>query len=358
MKKKDYNPVCYFKRQGDTHDILKKYDFMLVIITEIQRELLLKFGNNVICIDTAQRTNRCDFQLTTLLVVDNDGESFPAAFCLSNVNNFTIMQTFFKQIRLKTRTVFHPRIFLSSDFEFYRKAWASTMGVRPPKELLCAWYVYRNWRSNLKKIEGEDAQKRDRRIKVLEMLRTLLVEKDETVFLQLLGRLVTNVLSNKDTEAFGEYFKSKWLNRTEKWAYCYQVGNGIDVNMKLGVLYEIVKHAYNKGRKMERLDRCIYSLLRVVREKFSERFLKMKNLRSSADENEVKFGEVKRSAEYLTSLLHNSNEVPSQQTLTYIKNQLNLCMKRILEAKEISDSNLKKNCQNKFICRPKKSVGY
>ena len=51
--------------------------------------ILKKCGHGrVVCMDDTHGTNSCDFSLTTLLVVDEFGEGYPTAWCLSNRTDF------------------------------------------------------------------------------------------------------------------------------------------------------------------------------------------------------------------------------------------------------------------------------
>ena len=67
------NPILYYKAQGE-QDInftnLKKDDFLLAIMNQLQKELFLTFGSKCVAIDSTHGTNSYDFQLTTLMVLD------------------------------------------------------------------------------------------------------------------------------------------------------------------------------------------------------------------------------------------------------------------------------------------------
>ena len=62
---------------------------MLVMQTPLQAEVLKKCApNSIICIDDTHGTNSYDFYLTTVLTVDEFGEGYPTAWCLSNRTDF------------------------------------------------------------------------------------------------------------------------------------------------------------------------------------------------------------------------------------------------------------------------------
>ena len=84
MKKQPSSPVLLYKQQGQPTKPecwhLRDQDFMLVLQSPTQAEVLRKCGHNqVICIDDTHGTNSYDFYLTTILAVDEFGEGYPTA---------------------------------------------------------------------------------------------------------------------------------------------------------------------------------------------------------------------------------------------------------------------------------------
>ncbi len=57
------NPVLFRKDQGEAITEFQKDEFCLVIQTENQKEMLRKYGNRGICVDSTHRTNKYDFLL-------------------------------------------------------------------------------------------------------------------------------------------------------------------------------------------------------------------------------------------------------------------------------------------------------
>ncbi|KAK3710030.1 hypothetical protein QZH41_012420 [Actinostola sp. cb2023] len=96
------NPLLYYKLQGEVAEEgydLAKEDFFLVIQAPIQKRMFTKFAPNGVCIDSTHRTNAYDFMLTTVMVIDEFGEGFPGAWCLSYHEDFTTMCIFFNEIK-------------------------------------------------------------------------------------------------------------------------------------------------------------------------------------------------------------------------------------------------------------------
>ena len=62
------NPVLLFKPQGI--ESLGKDDFAICMQTPFQRDILNEFGPDVICMDSTHGTNGYDFNLITVLLLD------------------------------------------------------------------------------------------------------------------------------------------------------------------------------------------------------------------------------------------------------------------------------------------------
>jgi len=78
------NPIIMYKTQGTENFPLDINNSMLVILTEIQIKVLKKFSSGKLCIDSTHGTNQYNFNLTTIIVViDEFGEGYSAAFCIS-----------------------------------------------------------------------------------------------------------------------------------------------------------------------------------------------------------------------------------------------------------------------------------
>lgn len=69
-------------------------DFCLVIMTDIQKSMFKQFGDNIIAVDGTHGLNNYDFELTSILVVDEFGEGIPVAFMFTNRKDTYIYQFF------------------------------------------------------------------------------------------------------------------------------------------------------------------------------------------------------------------------------------------------------------------------
>jgi hypothetical protein len=98
MAKGDKSPILYYKQQGESgnYDLcFSKDDFCLIIMTQFQSELFLKFGNDKICIDGTHGLNGYNFQLYSLVVVDEYGNGYPVVFLFFKQIRYCSLQTLF-----------------------------------------------------------------------------------------------------------------------------------------------------------------------------------------------------------------------------------------------------------------------
>ena len=92
----------FYNFSGDLDEnnpMLKAEDFIIVIQTQSQKDLLKEFGSKGVCSDATHNTTGYDFMLTTLLVLDEFGEGQPVAWCLSNHETEEFLIIFFRYIK-------------------------------------------------------------------------------------------------------------------------------------------------------------------------------------------------------------------------------------------------------------------
>lgn len=108
------------------HSQLKLDDFMLVIMSHPQRDILLKHGSDVICIDGTHGMKNSDLDLLTLLVRDDLGQVFPGAFCITSRTDKQALEICFSYIRKWTCKIC-PNIFMSDLDDAFYNAWTEVM---------------------------------------------------------------------------------------------------------------------------------------------------------------------------------------------------------------------------------------
>ena len=177
MESQDFSCIVYYKQQGvqcsdEEFPFIKDDDFILIVMNEGQREMLQKYANNIICIDGTHGLNNYDFELITLLVVDDLHQGFPCAFMFTNRTDEQLMTLFFEKIKRKVGNIM-PNVFMSDMAESFYNGWHKVMG-EPKKRLFCTWHVIKAWRKNL----SEKISNSEKRQEVYKEVTTLLQETD------------------------------------------------------------------------------------------------------------------------------------------------------------------------------------
>ncbi|XP_035225646.1 uncharacterized protein LOC118198150, partial [Stegodyphus dumicola] len=262
MKCLDDNPVLFVKFQGEAADQhLEISDFCIIIMTNVQKHMLLKFGS-----DSTHGTNAYDFQLSTVLVIDEFNSGFPAAFCLSNRVNLGSMQKFFQCIRDKVGLL-SVNCFMSDDAPVYYTAWTSVM-CDAKFRILCTWHVKKAW------LQAANSIIPSKRKEVLKFLNVVSECHDIKEFEALISDFLSKLFADRDTDKFANYFASNYANRCELWAKCYRKRCNITTNNHLEALHRVLKYSYLDGLKNKRVDRCIAKLINMVQDKWFQRFIK------------------------------------------------------------------------------------
>ena len=107
-----------------------------------------QISSNGICVDAKLGTTGYDFLLTSLVVIDEYGEGFRIAWCLSNHEDFTHMCIFYRMITRNCGVLTSWWIMSDLASQFYN-AWLGAMGGKPVR-LFCTWHVDKAWQTELR----------------------------------------------------------------------------------------------------------------------------------------------------------------------------------------------------------------
>lgn len=269
MLLEEKSPVIYFKMQGcEKEGSLLKEDFMIVIMTPYQKDVLVKYATDRICVDSTHGTTSHDFQLTTLLTIDEYGAGCPVAFCLSNRIDSVAMSNFFLSVKEKVGFI-STKVLMSDDTSTYINAWSNIMS-EPQHHLLCNWHVDKSWRKNLNKIKSLTKQS-----EVYKACRTLMEIMDIDQFQNSLECFLAMCKDDDETTDFGIYFENYYSHRPKTWAFCYRHDLSLNTNMYLEAMHKKLKYCYMQGKQNRRVDRCIGLLMRFARDMMFERTIRM-----------------------------------------------------------------------------------
>ncbi|KAI5705056.1 uncharacterized protein LOC113467711 [Diaphorina citri] len=271
MKTKDDQCVVYYKTQGKidvNNPALGKEDFVLIIMNNAQTKILQQYGQDCICLDSTHGTNQYDFQLTTVLVLDEHRQGFPCAFIVSNKIDTPTLSTCFTQIRNRSGLI-HCNVFMSDMAPALYNSWVHAMD-KPEKRLFCAWHVDKAWRTNVKKVVGAEKQ-----VEVYKKMKciTMLLNQDE--FRVLYEAFINELMEDRDCREFAEYLKQYYCDNVESWAYCFRLYSGLNTNMHLESMHRRLKYIYLHGKNGKRLDKTIGALMTFIRDKLHERIISL-----------------------------------------------------------------------------------
>lgn len=272
MNNQENSPVLLYKPQGQSkgYTNLSPNDFILAIQTPLQADIMKRFSDGrVICVDGTHGTNGYDFTLITVMIIDEYGEGFPVAWCISNKEDQAVLLHFYQAIKEKVGLL-TPRWFMSDLAEQFYSAWVSVFNTNQPKRLFCAWHVDRAWRENLKQFSDNQVK-----VTIYHNLRVLLEETDINKFETLLEKTLLNLESSTSTASFANYFRTYYGKRKEQWAGCYRKGSLINTNMYVEAFHRVLKYVYLKGKVNKRLDKCVGVLLKLARDKGFDRLVKL-----------------------------------------------------------------------------------
>lgn len=124
------SPVLFYKGQDsvlEEYPQLKSSNFILCIMNEGQTHVLQKFCSDCICIDSTHGLNSYQFEMHTLLVLDDLRQGFPCAFLISSRNDETVLQLFFNVVKNHIGMKIKPKVFMSDMAQGYYNAWLEVM---------------------------------------------------------------------------------------------------------------------------------------------------------------------------------------------------------------------------------------
>ena len=104
FKESPHNPIILFKTQGKQLENMENVgtdDFILVLQTQFQLDMLKANGNKCICMDATYGVNMYAFMLISILIIDEYGEGIPVAWAITNREDTAILIQYMKAIKQK-----------------------------------------------------------------------------------------------------------------------------------------------------------------------------------------------------------------------------------------------------------------
>ncbi|GBN34017.1 hypothetical protein AVEN_26662-1 [Araneus ventricosus] len=267
------NPVLGFKFQGSVppeYENFLENDFIIVLQNPLQKEMLKKFGNNVVCLDSTHGTNAYNFKLITILIIDEFGEGFPAAWCISNREDYTALKKFFGLVKKNLAEDLTTKFFMSDDAPAFHNAWVDVFGFSEHK-LLCSFHFDKIIRSQVNRLISDKIKA----CEVYKILSIIFSKTGEEQFLTMFEKFKSDLIVDKDTENFGNYFLTNYEHRVKEIAKCYRLGSPVTTNNHLESFYKDLKYNFLCGKSNKRLDHCFYKLMEYIKNKGCQRIIKL-----------------------------------------------------------------------------------
>lgn len=260
--------VLFYKAQGQNSDIsyLNNDDFLLIIMTTVQEEILKKFSTNCLCIDRTHEVNSYGYELITLLALDSLQRGLPCAFLITNTTDEISLSIFFQCLKHKVGEL-QPKFFMSDVENSFCSSWMAEMGM-PQKHFFCTWHVDWCWKKNLIKINGKEKQ-----LEVYRILKPLLYEQDIKRFNHSIKAAVAHLNEDPDIKEFASYFKMHYEQTITAWASCYKIQSGLNINWQLEKMHQALKYIYLCEKYSKRPDLAMYCIMRFIKNKMMARLM-------------------------------------------------------------------------------------
>lgn len=153
--------------------------------------------------DGTHGTNQYDWDLTILLIKDENNTGFPVAFLLSNRRDQIIQEVFFRALKEKLGEEIDVNYIMTDDDPKYYNAWTKIMATdNKPQHLLCTWHIIKNWN-----IQGRNKFKNnENRVKMKKEMRKILRETNVEKFCILKEKYFEHLENENETD-FLNYLK-------------------------------------------------------------------------------------------------------------------------------------------------------
>lgn len=271
LKTSQNTSLAVYKPQGcldPAFPELEENDFLLIYMTEAQKDILLKYSQDIVCIENTQ----ChDVNLYTLLTPDETRDGFPVAFMFTNRGDEYDMYIFFEKINEVVGCVI-PKVFMTNIEETFYSTWIKIMG-EGSLHVYCTWHVLKVWRLNV----NSKIKLKDKRNQVYKTLQSLLYELDEGNFQSMLEDALMKWSQDEATSGFHKFFTRLYVvdYQFKKWAYCYRVSAGINTTISIDSFNRILKYCNLRGEKIKETNKTLCDVLNLLRVKLFELIIKI-----------------------------------------------------------------------------------
>ncbi|VEN59296.1 unnamed protein product [Callosobruchus maculatus] len=262
--------ILFYKPEGivvEEWNQLKEDDFILIVMTESQSQILQSHGTDYICIDRTHGTIGYNYQLVTVLVVDGIGQGFPCSFLISSRSDKEVISIFFEHVKDRIGSKINCRVLMTDMDDVFLDAWSEIMS--PPKlRLYNTWKVDQDWRDNLR---ATVKTIREKQLQIYRLLRTLLEDTDENAFDEMFTKVCKSLSEDKEASEFAEFLINHYMKNIPCWSYCYQLDAGVKPSLHIERICKTIENVYLKSQRDKRLYQGISAIMGLVTDDCLER---------------------------------------------------------------------------------------
>jgi len=80
------------------------------------KDMMIKYGNKIVCINSTHGTNMYEFLLITIMVVDEHGEGLPVAWAIANKEDTNMLIEYLTAVKGNTGNI-TTKFFMSDDVQ-------------------------------------------------------------------------------------------------------------------------------------------------------------------------------------------------------------------------------------------------
>lgn len=205
-------PVVLYCPKGKTND------YTLVLIHHIQKIIYsIAFDGSIVYIKIKNGKPNVDFNLITISVINENGDGYPIAFCLSHKTEYMTLYTFFKIVYQNFGPI-KAQIFVSDNVSQIYLAWQTVMG-ECDNRLMCTFDMETCWEHKLTALKCPINKQNE----TSSRLRSLLHQTDKDLFEAGLYELLTMWENDEEMRIFGSFFHKYYAKRRYEWATCYRI---------------------------------------------------------------------------------------------------------------------------------------
>ena len=168
-------------------------------------------------------------------------EGYPILQMISLNETYPTCYKFFKALMGIRKTP--PRLIVSDDFQNYINAAKEVFGNQIELRL-CVWHIYRSWKKSVRKYEPKENWNT-----IMGKLINLQRALSEDLFESKIADLLSTC-----TDDFKNYFGKYYLPRKTAWSSIYRKQEGVNTNMLLESMHNLLKTNILNRRTNKRMD--------------------------------------------------------------------------------------------------------